>query len=272
MKRFVFLLIAVIFAFSSCSQYERLRKSNNYALKYRKAFEYYERGDFIKSGQLFDDIVAAYRGTNKADTVLYYQAMSYFKQKDYLNGSYHFSSFIKTIPSSPFAEECEYLTGFCYYKQSPRAELDQDMTNAAIETFQMFLMHYPNSQFKDDAMLHLAEMQDKLVDKSYLTAKLYYNLSQYKSSVIALNNSLNDYPDTKYREELLYLLLKSSYLFAENSVVGKQKERYQSAVDDYYSFIGEFPKSGYVKDAQRMYEKADSYLKNRITEEDEKAN
>jgi outer membrane protein assembly factor BamD len=123
------------------------------------------------------------------------------------------------------------------------------------------LRHYPNSQHKEEALKYVAEMQDKLVDKSYLSAKLYYNLSLYKSSIIALNNSLNDYPDTKYREELMFLLLKSSYLLAENSVEEKQKERYQAAVDEYYSFMGEFPQSGYVKEAQRMYERADTYLK-----------
>jgi outer membrane protein assembly factor BamD len=250
----------------SCSRYERLRKSTNYELKYKKAFEYYHKGDFVHAGQLFDDIVNIYRGTNKGDTVAYYQAMSYFKQRDYLNASVYFSTHFKNAPQSPFAEEAEYLTGYCYYKQSPRPELDQDVTMAAIEAFQMFMIHHPNSQRKEESLLYLAEMQDKLVDKSYLTAKLYYNLSQYKSSIIALNNSLSDYPDTKYREELMYLLLKSSYLLAENSVTAKQKERYQSTVDEYYSFVGEFPESKYARDARRMYEEADLYLKNRGTD------
>jgi outer membrane protein assembly factor BamD len=261
MKKVHFCLIIVVMALTSCSSYERLRKSSNYALKYSKAFEYYHKGDYVRAGQLFDDIVVIYRGTNKSDTVSYYQAMSYFKQKDYLTSSYYFSGLFKNAPRSPFAEECEYLSGYCYYKQSPRPELDQDITNAAIETFQIFLMHHPDSRYKEESLKYLAEMQDKLVDKSYLTAKLYYNLSQYKSSTIALNNSLNDYPETKYREELMFLLLKSSYLLAENSIVEKQKERYQSTVDEYYSFVGEFPQSHYVKEAQRMYERSDLYLK-----------
>ncbi|MDR1673818.1 MAG: outer membrane protein assembly factor BamD [Bacteroidales bacterium] len=260
MKKSFFVIFAV-FMCASCSQYERLRKSSNYALKYKKAIEYYNGGDYVRAGQLLDEIVAIFRGTNKADTVAYYQAMSHFKQKDYLNASHYFSMHYKNTPMSPFAEECEFLTGYCYYRQSPRPELDQDMTAAAIEIFDLFLRHYPTSQYKEDALKYFVEMQDKLVDKSYLSAKLYYNLSLYKSSIVALNNSLNDYPDTKHREELMFLLLKSSYLLAENSVEGKQKERYQATVDEYYSFIGEFPQSGYAKEAQRMYEHADTYLK-----------
>ena len=269
MKKILFYLLIIAIGFSSCSQYEKLRKSSDYPLKYRKAFEYYNVGDFVRSGQLFDDLVSIYRGTNKSDTVAYYQAMSYFKQKDYLTASHYFSNHYKDQRQSPFVEECEYLSGYCYYMQSPRAELDQANTMAAIEAFQMFLMRYPSSKYKEEAEQYLAEMKDKLVDKSYLTAKLYYNVSQYKASIIALNNSLEDYPETKYREELMYLLLRSSYLLAENSVLSKMKERYQSTMDEYYSFIGEFPESQYVRDAKRIYERTDRFLQGRVSEEDE---
>ena len=268
MKKSFFCLFIVFIGFS-CSQYEKLRKSSDYQLKYRKAFEYYHVGDYVRSGQLFDDISRVFFGTNKFDTVAYYQAMSYFKQKDFLTASHYFSEIYKNQRQSPFAEESEYLTGYCFYMQSPRAALDQASTFAAIESFQVFLMRHPESQFAPDAEKYLAEMKDKLVDKSYLTATLYYNLGQYKAAIIALNNSLDDYPETKYRERLMYLLLRSSYLYAENSVSAKMKERFQSTVDEYYSFIGEFPQSQYVKDAQRMYDKADRFLKARPDKEEE---
>jgi len=256
--------------FSACSQYEKLRKSSDYQLKYRKAFDYYHIGDYVRAGQLFDDVIAAYRATNKADTVAFYQAMSYFKQRDFLTASHYFSQHFKNSRQSPFAEESEYLAGYCFYMQSPRPSLDQDNTYAAIEAFQVFLLRHPESKFVPDVEKYLAEMKDKLVDKSYLTAKLYYNLGQFKASIIALNNSLDDYPETKYREELMYFLLRSSFLLAENSVPGKKKERFQSTVDEYYSFIGEFPESEYAKDAQRMYNRADRFLKARPDDNEEK--
>ena len=270
MKKTLFCFFVIVIGLASCSQFEKLRKSTDYQLKYRKAFEYYYVGDFVRAGQLFDDIASVYRGYNhKEDSIAYFRAMSYFKQRDYLNASHYFSEHYKNKRQSPFAEECEYYTGYCYYMQSPRAELDQASTYAAIEAFQLFLVRHPESKFKEDAEKYLAEMKDKLVDKSYLTAKLYYNLEQYKASIIALNNSLEDYPETKYREELMYLLLRSSYLYAENSVPAKKKERFQSALDEYFSFVGEFPQSKYTKDVQRMYEKTDRFLKTRVTDTEE---
>jgi len=97
-------------------------------------------------------------------------------------------------------------------------------------------------------------MRNKLVQKSYLSAKLYYNLEDYKASIIALQNSLNDFPDTEHREELMYLLLRSNFLLAENSISIMQVERYQDTVDEYYSFVGEFPESRYRREADRIYD------------------
>jgi len=99
-------------------------------------------------------------------------------------------------------------------------------------------------------------MRNKLVEKSYLNAKLYYNLGDYKASIIALKNSLNEFPDTKYREELLFLILKSTYLLADNSIQSKRKQRFQDTIDEYFTFISEFPESNYKKEAQKMYEMA----------------
>jgi outer membrane protein assembly factor BamD len=81
-----------------------------------------------------------------------------------------------------------------------------------------------------------------------------------------LRNSLIEYPDTRYREELMFLILKSSYLLADNSVPVKQKERFQAAVDEYYSFIGEFPDGPHTREAERIYESSSKFLEEHTNE------
>jgi len=73
---------------------------------------------------------------------------------------------------------------------------------------------------------------------------------------------LKDFPETKHREEQLFLILKSSYLLADNSVPSKQKERFQSTIDEYYSFVGEYAQSDYAKEAKKMYDVAMKFLGN----------
>ncbi len=41
----------------------------------------------------------------------------------------------------------------------------------------------------------------------------------------------------------------------------KQKERYQATLDDYFSFMEEFPESKYSKDVKKIYENTAKFLK-----------
>jgi len=59
----------------------------------------------------------------------------------------------------------------------------------------------------------------------------------------------------------MFLKLNSLYLYAENSMADKQKVRYQETLDDYYSFMEEFPESKYSKDVKRIYQSTGKFLK-----------
>ena len=96
-------------------------------------------------------------------------------------------------------------------------------------------------------------MREKLVNKSYLSGRLYYDLAEYRAAVISLTNSIKEFPDSKYREELMYYLLKAKYLLGENSIEEKKRERLNSALDEYFTFTDEFPESKYRKEADRFF-------------------
>lgn len=247
---------------SGCGEYEKLLKSRDIQLKYEKGLEYYEEGEYARAATLFDQVANIFRGTVRADTVKYYQAQSYYGQRDYMMAGHYFSELSTTYPNSAFQEEADFMTAYCYYKMSPRPELDQENTHKAITAMQMFMVKYPDSDKLDECRQIITEMTDKLVEKSYISARLYFDLGYYKSAILALRNSLIQYPDTKYREELMFLILKSTYLLADNSIPSKQRERFQAAVDEYYSFIGEFPDGPYSKEAERIYESSNKFLAN----------
>jgi outer membrane protein assembly factor BamD len=50
------------------------------------------------------------------------------------------------------------------------------------------------------------------------------------------------------------MLLKSKYLLAVNSVADKKTERLSSALDEYFSFMDEFPESKYRQEVNKFYE------------------
>jgi outer membrane protein assembly factor BamD len=258
----LFLMICLF----SCSQYERILKSDDVNLKYSKAFYYYNKGDYIKAGSIFDMLAPIMRGTSKADSVFFYQAMTQFKLNDYIIAGHYFNSFVDMYGNSPFVQEAAYMEAYCYYMQSPRPELDQTSTVQAIDAFKLYLIRYPNSSRVTDCQRILLEMNEKMIEKAYLSAQLYYNLDNYKASITALNNCLIDFPDSKYREEIMFKLLKSKYMLAVKSVQAKQTERFQDTIDEYYAFITEYPESKNKKEANDIYKEASKYTKEPSTE------
>ncbi|QIA08466.1 outer membrane protein assembly factor BamD [Draconibacterium halophilum] len=253
-------LLAILMITASCGDYNKIVKSTDYEFKYKKAVEYYEDGEYVRASTLFRELVNIYRGTSRADKIYYFYAKSMIGQKDYLMAGHYFKSLVKEFPTSEYVEEAQFMIGYCAYLMSPKPRLDQQVTQQAIDALQLYNNLYPYSDRVEEANRLIDELVDKLVYKSYLSAKLYYDFEQYKAAVIALRNSLEKYPDSKYREELKYMLLKSKYLLASKSVLDKQNERYTNALDEYFSFIDEYPDSDYKKEVNKFYEKASEIL------------
>jgi outer membrane protein assembly factor BamD len=259
-------MLLALLMIAGCGEYEKILKSRDYPVKFEKAMEYYEAGEYVKSATLFDQVANIYRGTTKADTVKFYQAMSYYGQRDYILAGHYFNELATTYTNSDYLEESEFMTAYCYYKMSPRPSLDQESTFQAINALKMYIVRYPTSSRVDECRKLIAELSDKIVEKSYNSAKLYYDLGYYKSAVIALRNSLSAYPETGYREEMMFLILRSSYLLADNSVESKKKERMQATADEYLSFKSEFPESKYTKDAEKIFSSIQDNLDMNITD------
>lgn len=246
--------LILLLVVSACSDYNKILKSTDYEFKYKKAVELYEDGEYAKAGTLFQELVNIYRGTSRADQIYYYYAKSMMGQRDYLMAKHYFSTLLKEFPGSDYAEEAQYMVGYTSYLLSPKPRLDQSVTHEAIESLKLYINLYPYSERVDEANRLIDELQDKLVYKSYLNAKLYYDFENFKAAVVAIDNSLKEYPDTQYREELKFMLLKSKYLLAMNSVEAKKETRLSGALDEYFAFVDEFPESVYKKEADKFYE------------------
>ena len=157
--------------------------------------------------------------------------------------------------------EARFQVGHCYYLDAPDARLDQTETKKGIEFFTQFVELYPDSPYAEQAYKEMGELYDKLAQKEYLSAKLYYNLgtylgNNYLSAEIVAKNALKDYPTNKYQEELSWLILQANYQQMLNSIDNKKEERARDTEDEYYSFITEYPDSKHRNAAERIGKEA----------------
>ncbi|MFV0365539.1 MAG: outer membrane protein assembly factor BamD [Mangrovibacterium sp.] len=258
LKAIVGLLLLVMT--TSCGEYQKVLKSSDFEYKYKKAKEYYESGEYVRACDLYRELVNVYRGTSKADEIYYYYGQSYYETGDYLLAGHWFRTLVDDYPRSSYRKDAQFMIATCYYDESPNIRLDQTVTKKAIDAYQLYINLFPASDKVTEANDIIDELHDKLVYKSYLTAKLYYDLENYKASTIALQNSLKEYPNSTYREELMFMLLRSKYYLATRSVEGLKEERLSSALDEYYAFTDEFPNSKHNKLVEKYYEDISSQL------------
>lgn len=265
MRKYVFpAFLLLLISFTGCkSKFEKLRASNNLAKKYEEAVKLYEEEKYSKALILFEDLMLKYRGRSEAEDLYYFNAYTHYRLKDYISARYHFKQFATTFPYSNRAEEARFMSAYSYYLDSPRSSLDQENTRKAIDELQLFVNIYPESERAEEAGDLIQKLRDKLETKAFDNAKLYYNMGfgdDYRASVIALENMLRDYPDTKYAEEAEYLIIKSQYLFADNSYVHRQESRFSEALDYYDEFVEKYPESKYLKELNDLREKSEKKI------------
>ena len=250
-KLHIILIVAVLMMFG-CGKHQKLLKSSDNEAKYAAAIDYYETNDYYRALQLFQQLINFYQGTEKAEKMQFYYAYCYYHQQDYILASYYFKRFATNYPRSKYSEEAVYMNAYCYYLDSPPSSLDQTNTYTAITELQLFIDMYPNSERVEEATKLIDQLRAKLEKKDLDIANLYLKMRLYEAAITSYQNLLRDYPDTQYKEEVLFNILKSNYYYAENSIRHKQTERFQSALDAYNEFIFQYPDSKYVKDAKNM--------------------
>lgn len=268
MKKNLNVIVALLSAaiLSGCGEYNKVLKSTDYNYKYEYAKKAFEQGKYTQAYTILEDIVTVFKGTDKAEESLFLLGMSYYENKDYLSSGSYFRTYYQHYPKGKYAELARFYCGYGYYLDSPETQLDQTGTVKAIEELQNFLEFFPKSDKVSIAQNAIFELQDKLVKKELENAILYYNLgnfmgNNYESAVIVAKNALKDYPYSKYKEQLELLILKSRYQEANQSTDEKKEDRFRVVIDEYYSFINDFPESDNRHEADNIFKIASKHVK-----------
>lgn len=80
MKRICLLLVLPAVLLASCSEFSRVQKSNDYEYKLRMAEQYFVKKKYNYAQQLFEELLPIYKGTDKAENMLYKYAYCAYYQ------------------------------------------------------------------------------------------------------------------------------------------------------------------------------------------------
>ena len=274
MKKYIIIALVSGSVLTSCGEYNKVLKSTDYEYKYEAAKSYFGKGQNTKAAAILEELITILKGTDKAEESFYMLGMTYYNQGDFITASHYFSTYYNTYPRGTYTEQARFYSGKALFLDTPEPRLDQSSTYKAIQELQMFMEYFPASNRHQEAQQMIFDLQDKLVMKDYMAARLYYDLGSYTGNssysttgnnylacIVTAQNALKDYPYTKLREDISILLLRAKYDMAKESVEEKKEERMRDAIDEYYAFKNEFPESKYIKEVENIYKDAKKYVK-----------
>ena len=274
MKRCVVILSCAAMLMCGCaSEFNSVYKSADMDYKYEYAKECFARNKFQQAITLLEELVTIKKGSDEAQECLYMLAMAQYCKSDFEAASEPFKKYGSSYPRGTYAESAAFYVGQSLYQSAPEPRLDQSPTNGAITAYQQFMDQYPDSKLRPQAQERLYELYDKLIQKEYLSAELYYNLggyfgninsneeSNYTSCIITAQNALKNYPYCSLREDFMLLIMKSKFELAENSSEEKRLDRYREAEDECYGFLNEFPESKNAAIAEKFIAKCKKVIK-----------
>jgi outer membrane protein assembly factor BamD len=270
-KKIAYIFFAVV-CLSSCSSVEKAFRSADNDYRYEAAKQMYVEGKYSWASDLLGELIPFFKGSERGEESLFLLAMSNYEMGDYETASTYFKKYYTTYVKGKYNELARFYSGKSLYYDTVDPRLDQSSTITAINEFQNFLDYYPYTAYKTQTQTMIDELQDRLVEKEYLAAKLYYDLGDYignstyggsnfQACVVTAQNALREYPYSKRREDLSLLVVRAKYSLAKNSAEEKQEERYREVVDEAYGFLNEFPESKQVSDVNKMLESANKSLK-----------
>lgn len=266
-------VVFVLISLCSChTTYNEVLKTTDYDYKYEAAKEYFAAAQYTKCYEILEELVLPLKGTEKAEESLFMLGLCYFNLRDYETSTLYLDRYVKTYSKGDYTELARFYSGKASYLESPDIRLDQTPTYTAINKLQEYLDFYPYTDKKKEVEDMIFALQDRLIQKEFQAAKLYYNLgsytgncanggSNYEACIITAENAIKSFPYTSYREEFAMMILRARYYLASHSVEEKMDLRFRETVDEYYGFKNEYPDSKYIKEAETIFRRASHRIK-----------
>lgn len=255
MKKYIIGIFAIALVSSCVSQQEKAMKSADKNFILQTANENFAKKKWRNALALYDRLPNLVAGTDDAPNVVFNSAYANYYDKNYKLAGHQFKNFTVSFPQDKRVEEAAYMSALCYYEGSMDYNLDQTSTEMAINELQEFINNYPNSDKSKNISQLIDELSYKLEFKAYENAKQYYKMGDYKSTIVAFENVLEDFPGTKLRNKIYDYLLNARTQLAQNSVYDLKEERIDSAISFTKQVEKQAPNTDVAKAAVELREK-----------------
>jgi len=245
----ILLLAAVFAAGPGCSSSEEAVKSSPEQL-FTKAKALYEDGDYLGAINEFTVLTLQAQGSAVGAEAQFYLAECRYQREEYVLAAYEYGVFKRSYAANAKVADAQFKLAMSYYNLSPKFALDQQYTRRAIDEFQTFVEYYPGNPLAVQADERIKELNTRLAQKQYETARLYVKMEYYRAALLSYDQVIEKFHDTEYAP--------LAYLDKVQLLV--DRERYEEAFAEVKRFIARYPNSPLIGRGEELKETIDAEL------------
>ena len=254
-------LFATVILFSACNrEYRNIMRSHDTMLRYEFGMRMFEEGNYNRALRVLEDIRPFMRGRAEFGDLTFTMAQAYFRSRDYFTAALAYQNYARLFPTSERAEEAFFMAAYSMMMDVPYYKLDQTNAHNAIRQFQLFINYYSDSPRVQEANEHIDMLRLQLARKDFAIATHYYRRSLYLAASIAFRNVMRNFPETRFREEAHYMMVKSLFYYAHHSIRPRQFERFTNTLEAHQHFERTFPESSFLSRLQPYRTRTTNFL------------
>jgi outer membrane protein assembly factor BamD len=220
-----FALPLAVLALLACAKHASTAEQLAPDALYDRALAALHGRDWTDAVELFERFVIQYPTHPRTQEARFWLGEAYFGKKEYITAATEFSRLANEYPAGPFADDARFKVCESYHHLSPRPQLDQQYTRAAVDHCQSLLTYYPTSDFAPRATEMVAELRGKLAQKDVLTGEFYMKRNAYDSAIIYFESAVQNYPDTDIAPRALMRLYETYQLLGYKEEADTAKQR-----------------------------------------------
>lgn len=202
--------IVLIFVLG-CSNNEKTQTTNNFSSDielYKSAMNHLKKKEFGEAVETFTELEIQHPYSKWATKGQLMAGFAHYKANEYEEAILTLSKFIELNPTHKSIPYAMYLKAYSYYERMPDVNLDQKLSDRAVEEFSELINKYPNSKYAKKSMSHLRSLKNHLASREVKIAKFYQSQGYFLASIKRYKSVLREYKKSTHIPESIFRLIE----------------------------------------------------------------
>ena len=202
--------LALLLVVLSCSSNDKKTTStfSSDIELYKSGMSYLKKREFTEAVEQFTELEIQHPYSKWSTKGQLMAGFAHYKANEYEEAILTLSKFIELNPTHQSIPYAMYLKAYSYFERMPDVNLDQKLSNRAVEEFTELINKHPNSIYAKKSLTHLKTLSNHLAASEVKIAKFYQSQGYFLASIKRYKNVLKNYKKSSHIPESIFRLIE----------------------------------------------------------------